>query len=64
MTKLIKYSFLIFVCFIEANPFESTYEPLTSENILIRNANMKYDKVSVSSNLIIFNPITGKISSQ
>ena len=31
---------------------------------LIRNANMKYDKVSVSSNLIIFNPITGKISSQ
>ena len=42
MTKLIKYSFLIFACFIEANPFESTYEPLPSENILIRNANI-YD---------------------
>ena len=49
MTKLIKYSFLIFACFIEAKPFEieakpfeSTYEPLPSENILIRNANI-YD---------------------
>ena len=31
---------------------------------LIRNANMKYDKISVSSNMIIFNPITGKISSE
>ena len=40
MTKLIKYSFLIFACFIEAKPFESTYEPLPSQNILIRNANI------------------------
>ena len=31
---------------------------------LIKNANMKYDKISVSSNMIIFNPITGKISSE
>ena len=42
MTKLIKYFFLIFVCLIEAKPFESTYEPLPSENILIKNANI-YD---------------------
>ena len=42
MTKLIKYFFLISVCFIEAKPFESTYEPLASENILIKNANI-YD---------------------
>ena len=42
MTKLIKYYFLIFACFIQAEPFQSTYEPLPSENILIRNANI-YD---------------------
>ena len=42
MTKLIKYYFLIFACFIQAEPFQSTYEPLPAENILIRNANI-YD---------------------
>ena len=42
MTKLIKYYFLIFACFIQAEPFESTYEPLPAENTLIRNANI-YD---------------------
>ena len=42
MTKLIKYYFLIFACFIQAEPFKSTYEPLPAENILIRNANI-YD---------------------
>ena len=42
MTKLIKYYFLIFSCFIQAEPFQSTYEPLPAENILIRNANI-YD---------------------
>ena len=33
---------LFFVCFIEGKPFESKYEPLPSENILISNANI-YD---------------------
>ena len=42
MTKLIKYYFLIFACFIQAEPFQSTYEPLPAENTLIRNANI-YD---------------------
>ena len=42
MTKLIKYYFLIFACFVQAEPFQSTYEPLPAENILIRNANI-YD---------------------
>jgi imidazolonepropionase-like amidohydrolase len=42
MIKLIKYYFLIFACFIQAEPFQSTYEPLPAENILIRNANI-YD---------------------
>ena len=43
MTKLIiKYLFLIFAGLVYADPFESTYEPLPSENILIKNANI-YD---------------------
>ena len=42
MTKLIKYYFLIFACFVQAEPFQSTYKPLPAENILIRNANI-YD---------------------
>ena len=43
MTKLIiKYLFLIFVGFIYTDPFESTYEPLPPENILIKNGNI-YD---------------------
>ena len=42
MTKLIKYYFLIFACFIQAEPFQSTYVPLPAENTLIRNANI-YD---------------------
>lgn len=43
MTKLIiKYLFLIFAGLVCADPFESTYEPLPSENILIKNANI-YD---------------------
>ena len=42
MTKLIKYYFLIFACFIQAEPFQSTYEPLPAENTLIRYANI-YD---------------------
>ena len=42
MTKLIKYYFLIFACFVQAAPFQSTYKPLPAENILIRNANI-YD---------------------
>ena len=33
---------IFFVCFIEGKPFESKYEPLPSENILISNANI-YD---------------------
>ena len=33
---------IFFVCFIEGKPFESEYEPLPSENILISNANI-YD---------------------
>ena len=33
---------IFFVCFIEGKPFESKYEPLQSENILISNANI-YD---------------------
>ena len=31
---------------------------------LIGNATMKYDGISISSNLIIFNPITGNVSSE
>ncbi len=31
---------------------------------LIGNATMEYDGISISSNLIIFNPITGKVSSE
>ena len=49
MTNLSKvpiyYSLILmifFVCFIEGKPFESKYEPLPSENILISNANI-YD---------------------
>ena len=43
MTKLIiKYLLLIFAGLVYADPFESTYEPLPSENILIKNANI-YD---------------------
>ncbi len=43
MTKLIiKYLFLTFVGMFYADPFESTYEPLPSENILIKNGNI-YD---------------------
>ena len=43
MTKpIIKYLFLIFAGLVYADPFESTYEPLPSENILIKNANI-YD---------------------
>ena len=43
MTKLtIKYLFLICAGLVYADPFESTYEPLPSENILIKNANI-YD---------------------
>ena len=49
MTNLIKYSVsstLIFFCFfnvaLSANPFESTYKPLPSINLLIQNANI-YD---------------------
>ena len=42
MTKLINFSFIFFVCFLESEPFQSTYEPLPSENILIKNANI-YD---------------------
>ncbi len=49
MTNLFKvpiyYSLIFmifFVCFIEGKPFESKYEPLPSENILISNANI-YD---------------------
>ena len=30
---------------------------------LIGNASMKYENISISSNLIVFNPQTGKISS-
>ena len=42
MTKLINFSFILFICFVESEPFQSTYEPLPSENILIKNANI-YD---------------------
>ena len=49
MTNLSKipiyYSFILIILtatFVEAKPFESTYEPLPSENILISNANI-YD---------------------
>ena len=42
MTKLINFSFIFFICFLESEPFQSTYEPLPSENILIKNANI-YD---------------------
>ena len=42
MTKLINFSFIFFICFLESGPFQSTYEPLPSENILIKNANI-YD---------------------
>ena len=42
MTKLINFSFIFFICFLESEPFQSTYEPLLSENILIKNANI-YD---------------------
>ena len=31
---------------------------------LIGNASMKYENISISSNIIIFNPSTGKISSE
>jgi lipopolysaccharide export system protein LptA len=31
---------------------------------LIGNASMKYENVSISSNIIIFNPRTGKFSSE
>tara|TARA_B100001250_G_scaffold392618_1_gene394551 strand:+ start:481 stop:891 length:411 start_codon:yes stop_codon:yes gene_type:complete len=31
---------------------------------LIGNASMKYENISISSNIIIFNPTTGKISSE
>ena len=31
---------------------------------LIGNASMKYENISISSNIIIFNPRTGKISSE
>ena len=33
---------IFFACFTEGKPFDSTYEPLPSENILISNANI-YD---------------------
>ena len=48
MTISPKYSFLLvlfFLCFnfeLTAKPFESTYEPLPSVNVLIKNANI-YD---------------------
>ena len=49
MTNLIKYPHLsiliIFLCFniaLSAEPFESTYKPLPSVNLLIKNANI-YD---------------------
>ena len=48
MTKLLKLSIFFSIAFwglinfLNAEPFESTYTPLPSQNIIIRNANI-YD---------------------
>ena len=64
MTKLIKYSFLIFACFIEAKPFESTYEPLPSENILIRNANISHGRLSRILNNLVSQGLLEQVTSK
>jgi len=57
--------------FISSNKQDSTFDG-KAENILffndekvhlIGNASMKYENISISSNMIIFNPQTGNISS-
>jgi len=52
----------------EDNSFNGNAEEIiffNNEKIhLIGNASMKYENISISSNIIIFNPRTGKISSE
>jgi len=52
----------------ENTPFNGKAEEIiffNDEKIhLIGNASMKYENISISSNIIIFNPRTGKISSE